>query len=188
MTHTFTIIAAMDQNRGIGKNNAIPWRLKSDMEWFKYHTTTVSTPSKQNMCIMGRKTWDSIGLPLPGRASIVMTRDPGWTSEGAHAVADMPAAIAASIDWINNNDEAKPNIILFGGGEIYRQGMDYCHKIEMTIVDLMPDGGATPAYFPDVNSVDWHQVIEADMPASDDSPAFRYETLTRLAAPRALDL
>ena len=176
-----TAVVAMAKNRIIGDGDGLLWHLRDDLK--RVNVLTMGCP-----LIMGRKTWDSIGRPLPGRTSIVMTRDPSWTAEGAHAVADMPAAIAASIDWINTNDEAKPNIILFGGGEIYRQGMDYCHKIEMTIVDLMPDGGATPAYFPDVNSADWHQVIEGDMPASDDSPAFRYETLTRLAAPRALDL
>ena len=176
-----TAVVAMAKNRIIGDGDGLLWHLRDDLKRVK--ALTMGCP-----LIMGRKTWDSIGRPLPGRASIVMTRDRGWTAEGAHAVADMHAAIAASIDWINANEEAKPNIIMFGGGEIYRQGLDYCHSIEMTIVDLMPDGGARPAYFPEIDMTDWHQVIEADIPASNASPAFRYETLTRLSAPRALHM
>ena len=174
-----TAVVAMAKNRIIGDGTGLLWHLRDDLKRVK--ALTMGCP-----LIMGRKTWDSIGRPLPGRASIVMTRDQNWSAEGAHAVADMPAAILASIDWIDANDEAKPNIILFGGGEIYRQGLDYCNRIELTIVDLLPDGGEAPAYFPDINMADWDQAIEADMPADDESPAFQYQTLTRLKAPRAL--
>ncbi|MBT6121830.1 MAG: dihydrofolate reductase [Candidatus Puniceispirillum sp.] len=174
-----TAVVAMAKNRIIGDGAGLLWHLRDDLKRVK--ALTMGCP-----LIMGRKTWDSIGRPLPGRASIVMTRDPSWTAEGAHTVADMPAAIAASIDWINATEAAKPNIILFGGGEIYQQGLEYCNRIEMTIVDLLPDGGASPAYFPDINPADWHNVIEADIAVSDDAPAFRYETLTRLATPREL--
>ena len=174
-----TAVVAMAKNRIIGDGTGLLWHLRDDLKRVK--ALTMGCP-----LIMGRKTWDSIGRPLPGRASIVMTRDQNWSAEGAHAVADMPAAILASVDWINANDEAKPNIILFGGGEIYRQGLDYCNRIELTIVDLSPDGGEAPAYFPDINNADWHQAIEAVMPADDKSPAFQYQTLTRLAATRAL--
>ena len=174
-----TAVVAMAKNRVIGDGTGLLWHLRDDLKRVK--ALTMGCP-----LIMGRKTWDSIGRPLPGRASIVMTHDPEWTAEGAHAVADMASAIAVSIDWIKANDEAKPNIILFGGGEIYRQGLDYCNRIEMTIVDLLPDGGNAPAYFPDINMADWHQTTEADMPADAESPAFQYQTLTRLLPPRAL--
>ena len=174
-----TAVVAMAKNRIIGDGSGLLWHLRDDLKRVKM--LTMGCP-----LIMGRKTWDSIGRPLPGRASIVMTRDPNWTADGAHTVTNMPAAIAASIDWINANPESKPNIILFGGGEIYRQGLDYCRKVEMTIVDMMPDGGVTPAYFPDIDLADWHHITEADMPADNESPAFCYQTLTRAAAPRAL--
>lgn len=174
-----TAVVAMAKNRIIGDGRGLLWHLRDDLKRVK--ALTMGCP-----LIMGRKTWDSIGRPLPGRASIVMTRDPDWVAEGAYRVADISAAITASIDWINANEGAKPNIILFGGGEIYRQGLDYCTRIELTVVDLLPDGGTEPAYFPDFNMADWHQTIEADMPADAESPAFQYQTLTRPVAPRPL--
>lgn len=174
-----TAIVAMARNRIIGDGNGLLWHLRDDLKRVK--ALTMCCP-----LIMGRKTWESMGRPLPGRASIVMTRDPDWAADGAQAVTDIKAAITASIDWINDHDEAKPNIILFGGGEIYRQGMDYCMRVEMTVVDLAPDGGATPTYFPELEMADWDHVVGTDMPAENGSPAFRYETLTRQNAPRML--
>ena len=104
-----TAVVAMAENRVIGDGKGLIWHIPDDLKRVK--TLTMGCP-----LIMGRKTWDSIGRPLPGRASIVMTRDADWAADGAIRVATMTAAIAAARDWIEATAEARPEIILFGGG------------------------------------------------------------------------
>ncbi|MEK9582039.1 MAG: dihydrofolate reductase, partial [Candidatus Puniceispirillum sp.] len=102
-----TAVVAMAENRVIGDGKGLIWHIPDDLKRVK--TLTMGCP-----LIMGRKTWDSIGRPLPGRASIVMTRDANWAADGAIRVATMTAAIAAARDWIEATAEARPEIILFG--------------------------------------------------------------------------
>ena len=129
-----TAVVAMAKNRVIGDGNGLIWHIPDDLKRVK--TLTMGRP-----LIMGRKTWDSIGRPLPGRASIVMTRDADWAADGAIRVSTMTAAIAAAREWIEATAEARPEIILFGGGEIYAQGLDYCHRVERTVINIAADGG-----------------------------------------------
>ena len=129
--------------------------------------------------IMGRKTWDSIGRPLPGRASIVMTRNADWAADGAMRVSTMTAAIAAARDWIEVTAEARPEIILFGGGEIYAQGLGHCHRVERTVINVAADGGKDAAFFPDLPANQWDIKIEAEIEAAGDAPAYRYERAIR---------
>ena len=129
-----TAVVAMAENRVIGDGAGLIWHIPDDLR--RVRMLTMGCP-----LIMGRKTWESIGRPLPGRASVVMTRDPTWHAEGALAVATMSAAIAAARAWIEQTEEARPEIILFGGGEIYRQGLEFCHRVELTVVAGTPDGG-----------------------------------------------
>ena len=109
-------IAAMAENRVIGDGAGLIWHLPGDLRRVK--ALTMGCP-----LIMGRRTWDSIGRPLPGRASIVLTRDPAWQAEGAIAVADLATAIATAKDWILATPEARNALILFGGGQIYKMGI-----------------------------------------------------------------
>jgi len=88
-----TAVVAMAENRVIGDGKGLIWHIPDDLKRVK--TLTMGCP-----LIMGRKTWDSIGRPLPGRASIVMTRDADWAADGAIGVTTMTAAIAAARDWI----------------------------------------------------------------------------------------
>ena len=88
-----TAVVAMAENRVIGDGKGLIWHIPDDLKRVK--TLTMGCP-----LIMGRKTWDSIGRPLPGRASIVMTRDADWAADGAISVSTMTAAIAAARDWI----------------------------------------------------------------------------------------
>ena len=138
-----TAVVAMAENRVIGDGTGLIWHIPDDLKRVK--TLTMGCP-----LIMGRKTWDSIGRPLPGRASIVMTRDADWAADGAISVTTMTAAIAAARDWIEATAEARPEIILFGGGEIYAQGLDYCHRVERTVIKIAVDGGKDAAFFPDL--------------------------------------
>ena len=163
-----TAVVAMAENRVIGDGKGLIWHIPDDLKRVK--TLTMGCP-----LIMGRKTWDSIGRPLPGRASIVMTRDADWAADGAIRVATMTAAIAAARDWIEATTEARPEIILFGGGEIYAQGLDYCHRVERTVIKIAADGGKDAAFFPDLPADQWDIKIEAEFDAAGHVPAYRYE-------------
>jgi len=163
-----TAVVAMAENRVIGDGKGLIWHIPDDLKRVK--TLTMGCP-----LIMGRKTWDSIGRPLPGRASIVMTRDADWAADGAIGVATMTAAIAAARDWIEATTEARPEIILFGGGEIYAQGLDYCHRVERTVIKIAADGGKDAAFFPDLPADQWDIKIEAEIDAAGHVPAYRYE-------------
>lgn len=168
-------VVAMAENRVIGDGSDLIWHLPGDLPRVK--SLTMGCP-----LIMGRKTWDSIGRPLPGRASIVLTRDPNWRADGAIAVADMDAAIAVSRDWIASNDGARQMIILFGGGQIYRMGLARCNRIELTLVEAAPDGGPDAARFPVIDDGEWDRTIAARFDPDGDVPGFRYETLVRRTA------
>jgi dihydrofolate reductase len=87
----------------------------------------------------------------------------------------MTAAIAAARDWIEATAEARPEIILFGGGEIYAQGLDYCHRVERTVIKIAADGGKDAAFFPDLPADQWDIKIEAEIDAAGHVPAYRYE-------------
>jgi dihydrofolate reductase len=163
-----TAVVAMAENRVIGDGKGLIWHIPDDLKRVK--TLTMGCP-----LIMGRKTWDSIGRPLPGRASIVMTRDADWAADGAIRVATMTAAIAAARDWIEATAEARPEIILFGGGEIYAQGLDYCHRVERTVIKIAADGDKDAAFFPDLPADQWDIKIEAEIDAAGHVPAYRYE-------------
>ena len=175
-----TAVVAMAENRVIGDGKGLIWHIPDDLKRVK--TLTMGCP-----LIMGRKTWDSIGRPLPGRASIVMTRDADWAADGAIGVATMTAAIAAARDWIEATAEARPEIILFGGGEIYAQGLDYCHRVERTVINIAANGGKGAAFFPDLLADQWDIKIEAEIDAAGDVPAYRYERAVRLAAAKPID-
>ena len=167
-----TAVVAMAKNRVIGDGNGLIWHIPDDLKRVK--TLTMRCP-----LIMGRKTWDSIGRPLPGRASIVMTRDADWAADGAIRVSTMTAAIAAAREWIEATAEARPEIILFGGGEIYAQGLDYCHRVERTVINIAADGGKDAAFFPNLPADQWDIEIEAEINAAGDVPAYRYERAIR---------
>jgi dihydrofolate reductase len=167
-----TAVVAMAENRVIGDGKGLIWHIPDDLKRVK--KLTMGCP-----LIMGRKTWDSIGRPLPGRASIVMTRDADWAADGAISVSTLTAAIAAARGWIEATVEARPEIILFGGGEIYAQGLDYCHRVERTVINIAADGGKDAAFFPNLLADQWDIEIEVAIDAAGDVPAYRYERAFR---------
>ena len=172
VTIHMTAVVAMAENRVIGDGKGLIWHIPDDLKRVK--TLTMGCP-----LIMGRKTWDSIGRPLPGRASIVMTRDADWTADGAIRVSTMTAAIAVARDWIEATTGARSEIILFGGGEIYAQGLDCCQRVERTVINITADGGKDAAFFPDLPADQWDIEIEAKINADRDVPAYRYERAIR---------
>jgi dihydrofolate reductase len=132
-------IAAVAANGVIGARNDIPWRIPAD--WQRFKALTMG-----NVLIMGRKTYDSIGRPLPGRTTFVITRDRMWRGDGVRAVPFLDEAFdqAMLLD---------PKIIFIaGGGEIYRAAWDRLTGLEITEVDQYPQGDVR---FPDINPDDW---------------------------------
>ena len=165
-------VVAMARNRVIGDGAGLLWHLPADLK--RVRALTMGCP-----LIMGRRTWDSIGRALPGRASIVMTRDADWTGEGALRAANMDEALDLARGWIAATEGARPKIILFGGGEIYAAGLALTDRIELTIVEIDPDGGPAAAVFPELDPAIWDRELLQEVPAEGAVPAHRYERLTR---------
>lgn len=123
-------VVAVARNGVIGRDNALPWRLKADLAHFK--RTTLGHP-----ILMGRKTWESLGRPLPGRRNLVVTRNANYVAEGAEVFTDPHAAIAAA---------GADAVHVIGGAELYRNLLDQVDRLVLTEVDANVAGDA---YFPD---------------------------------------
>jgi dihydrofolate reductase len=137
------LIAAVARNGVIGAGNKLIWRLSSDQK--RLRALTWGKP-----LIMGRKTFESIGKPLPGRETIVVTRDARFAPTGARAAHDIDGALLLAQEIAEQmNADA---IMVLGGGEIYRQTIDRADRIYLTEVDLTPDGDS---YFPAIDPALW---------------------------------
>ncbi|GGY02988.1 dihydrofolate reductase [Paludibacterium paludis] len=134
-----TLVAAMARGRVIGVNNTLPWHLPEDLKHFK--ATTLGKP-----VIMGRKTYDSIGRPLPGRRNIVVTRQAEWRRDGVEAAPSLEAALALAGDA----DE----VCLIGGAELYRQAIGLADRLALTLIDAGFDGDA---FFPEIDPCLWQE-------------------------------
>jgi dihydrofolate reductase len=162
------LIVAVAANGVIGAGGAIPWRLKSDMVRFKALTTGKPV-------VMGRKTFVSIGRPLPRRTNIVVTRDLGFRADGVvvtHSFTDAKAI--ATGDALRR---FATEIAVIGGAEIYAQWMACADRLEITEVHARPDGDTR---FPAVDPAAWEEVARERNPAGpDDSADFSYVTYRR---------
>ncbi len=120
------LIAAVADNGVIGRDNTLPWRLKADLAHFR--ATTMGHP-----ILMGRKTWESLGRPLPGRRNMVVSRDPTYQACGAETFTSPDAALAAA---------ASSKVFVIGGAELYRQLLDRADALVLTEVHAAPQGDA----------------------------------------------
>jgi dihydrofolate reductase len=134
-----TIVVATDANRGIGIDNKLPWRLPEDMAHFK--RTTMGHP-----VIMGRKTFDSIGRPLPNRRNIVITRNAGWKHDGVEAVTSVADAVRLVGDT--------PSCII-GGAQIYAETLPFAGRLIVTEIGKVFD---CDAFFPTIDPKQWKEV------------------------------
>jgi len=158
-----SIIVAMSENRVIGRAGALPWRLPDDLKRFK--SLTMGHPM-----IMGRKTFESIGRPLPGRDTIVITRNPGWSRPDVRTANSLAEAIALAGD-------GGGEVFIVGGGEIYREAILDADRIHLTLVHAAIEGDA---FFPVIDDDEWAVVDEAHHPADAGHPyAFTFRTLDR---------
>lgn len=155
------LMVAMASNRCIGQDNALPWHLPEDLKHFK--KTTTAKP-----IIMGRKTYDSIGRPLPGRQNIVITRSDSWSAEGVIAVTGLQLALDAAqkAAATMNADE----IICIGGAQIYGAMLPVVSRMYVTRVDAEVDGDA---FFPEYNDDDW-VCVSKNKYKSDESNPYDY--------------
>ncbi|WP_024506710.1 dihydrofolate reductase [Bradyrhizobium sp. ARR65] len=164
------LIAAVAENGVIGANNAIPWRLKSDLQRFK--AMTIGRP-----VIMGRKTFLSLKRPLPGRTNIVVTRDAGFRANGA--VVTMSLEDAKAVARGDALRRSVGEIAVIGGADIYAQWMQDADRLEITEVHLHPEGDTT---FPVIDAALWEEVARTrHPPGPEDSAAFSYVTYRRRA-------
>jgi dihydrofolate reductase len=162
------LIAAVADNGVIGAGNAIPWRLKSDMQRLK--AITMNKP-----VVMGRKTFASLKRPLPGRTNIVMTRDPDFRSAGVVATTSFETArVLAQADA---SRRGAGDIAVIGGAEIYAHFLELADRLEITEVHATPAGDTR---FPAIDSSMWEEVARARHEAGpDDEAAFSYVTYRR---------
>ncbi|HHV20695.1 MAG TPA: dihydrofolate reductase [Propionibacterium sp.] len=141
MTQEITAIAAVATNGVIGVDNTIPWRLAGDFARLKQLTMG-------GVLVMGRRTFESIGRPLPGRESFVVTRNPDWQAAGVRTFGDVDSALDAAL-------ATGKAVWVFGGGEIYRQAWARTTALEITHVEQSPAGDAT---FPEIDPAEWRVV------------------------------
>lgn len=144
------LIAALSDNGVIGRDNKLPWYIPGDLRYFK--RVTLGKP-----VLMGRKTWESMNRPLPGRANIVITRQPDYPAEGARVVPDLDAAIALaeSIALIDGVDE----LMVIGGAEIYRLALPLADRLYLTEVHAEVAGDT---YFPAWDRGQWQEIARED--------------------------
>jgi dihydrofolate reductase len=133
-----SIIVAMAKNRVIGANNALPWHLPQDLKRFKALTMG-------HHIVMGRKTFESIGRVLPGRTSVVVTRNPGWEAGGVLVARSLADAIARAGD--------DPEIFVIGGEQIFREALALADRIYLTQIEREFDGDA---FFPEIDPDGWN--------------------------------
>jgi dihydrofolate reductase len=164
------LVAAVAENGVIGRGNALPWRLKSDMQHFR--AATVGKP-----VIMGRKTYLSVGKPLAGRTTIVVSRDPAFAAPGILVAPSLPAAIAAARgDALRRRAGA---IIVAGGADIYAQAMPLAAGLVITYIHAATDGDAR---FPAIDLRVWREIARDERPpAAGDDAAFAIVTYKRSA-------
>jgi dihydrofolate reductase len=162
------LVVAVAENGVIGAGGAIPWRLKSDMQRFK--ALTLNRP-----IVMGRKTFISIGRPLPGRTNIVVTRDPDFRAAGV--VVTNCFANARAIAKGDALRRFATEIAVIGGAEIYAQWMPCADRLEITEVHARPDGDTS---FAAIDAAVWQEVVRVRNPAGPaDSADFSYVTYRR---------
>ncbi|CDG82852.1 dihydrofolate reductase [Janthinobacterium agaricidamnosum] len=157
------IIVATDAGGGIGINNTLPWRLPEDMAHFKRLTSG-------HPVIMGRKTYDSIGRPLPNRRNIVITRNPDWSRDGIEAVTSLAAAVALV--------GAAPAYII-GGAEIYSQAMDVADRLIVTEIARTFD---CDAFFPRPDAAVWQESAREEHDSDSTGLHYAFVTYHRIHA------
>jgi dihydrofolate reductase len=158
-----SLIVAMAENRVIGRGNQMPWYLPADLRHFK--SVTLGKP-----VIMGRRTYESIGRPLPSRRNVVITRNADWHAEGVECVHSLDAALAL----VNGTAE----VMIIGGGQLYKEALPLAERLYLTHIELSVTDADT--WFPDYSSSEWQVVSDEPHEPDEKNPYhYRFETLDR---------
>jgi dihydrofolate reductase len=159
------LIVAMAKNRVIGIDNKMPWHLPSDFAWFK--RATMGHP-----VIMGRKTFESIGRPLPGRRNIVISRNSQWRADGCEVFASLNAAFESC--------ESGNDVFVIGGATLYNEALNRADSIYLTEVDAVPHGDT---FFPALDSAQWRERLREHRTADEKNAyAMDFLILDRVSA------
>lgn len=156
-----TIVAAVSENNGIGINNQLPWHLPNDLKFFKKITTG-------GTIIMGRKTFESIGKPLPNRENIVVTTQKDFTAEGCIIVHSFDEALKKS---------TRDNVFIVGGGELFKCTLPLTNTIYLTRVHTVIPADV---FFPELTAGEWHsEILESHRPDEKHPFGYTFIKLTR---------
>ena len=157
-----SLIWAMDQQRLIGANNQMPWHLPADMAWFREHTLGKSV-------LMGRKTFDSIGKPLPKRRNIILSRQRDLAIEGCEVMHDLNDAVT---------EFANEELMVMGGAEIYALAMPFAERLYCTHIHTAFEGDA---WFPGIDMSQWQRTHEeSHLPDEKNKYPYRFEIYERI--------
>ena len=154
-TPVISLVAAMANNRVIGKDNQMPWHLPADLKHFK--AVTLGKP-----IIMGRKTYESIGRPLPGRQNIVISRNPDYQLEGC----DTATSFKAALELVSG----QPEVMVIGGGQLYRETLSLANQLFLTFIDLDVEGDTQFPAFDDLPLTE----IKRETHQSDEKNPYNY--------------
>jgi dihydrofolate reductase len=155
VNHTLCIVAAMGRNLAIGKDGRMPWHLPAELQHFK--RTTLGKP-----VAMGRKTYEAIGRPLPGRQNLVISRNPAYQAPGCQVVASLVEAVHAA---------EGTELMVIGGGELYRQALPLASRMVLTMIDIEPEADT---WFPQWDASEW-QMLSSQRFAADAANPLDYE-------------
>lgn len=151
-------IVACDNNHLIGLDNQIPWHLSGDLKFFK--KTTLG-----HHVLMGRKSFLSIGRPLPKRSNVIISRDPFFAASGCQVVHSIDEALTLALD------QGEEETFIIGGAQIYHQSIQYWDKLYLTRVhtDIIYDDSQNPVFFPDIHLHEWEEKSRQEFPADDNN-------------------
>ena len=155
---TISLVVAASTNNVIGSDGGLPWHLPDDLRHFKRLTTG-------NPIVMGRRTFESIGRPLPNRRNIVMTRDPDYVAPGC----DVVSSVREALDLLEDTDE----VMIIGGGQVYRDFLPHADRIYLTRVQADVEGDT---YFPDIDEAGW-RLVSSEPHAADEKHAYAFDVM-----------
>jgi dihydrofolate reductase len=150
MNKTLTLIAAMGKNRAIGLAGRMPWHLPAELQHFKQATMGKTI-------VMGRKTWQAIGRPLPGRQNIVISRNSDFQADGVEVSGSLTDAIELA-----KSDE----VMVIGGGQLYALALPLARRMVLTLIDIEPEADT---WFPEWDELEWSQISEKHFPIDDNN-------------------
>ena len=159
-----SLVAALGKNREIGRNNQLLWRIREDLQNFKRLTLG-------HFILMGRKTYESIGRPLPGRTNLVLTRQADYMAPGCSVVRTLEAAEAMV------RQAGAPELFICGGADVYAQALPSASRMYLSWIEATQEADT---FFPSWTAQKWRVELDVGFPASDGDPSWRYQVLERI--------